>query len=472
MLPASLRGRLVTAFAVLGLAILLTVGGALFVVLRGLHAEATTSGLADVAESVLPQVRQSIAAGELRGTVLEIRDRLANRGIEVLLVGADGSLRRLDGKAIRDGAIPLPADAPAAEAVRGGTTIEGTRSLYAASILRARSAFARALAFVVVDRSGAQALGDIGRALPVVLLIIGLVGAGLAWLISRSITRPLSRLASAAAGLPGGSEDAGSTALPLEGPREVRELTTTFNAMTAQLDDLRAREAELLADLRHDLRTPLTVISGFAAALADGIATGEDATHAARAIEEEAGRLEQLVAELGAIERLRSGSDGLRPESLEAGAILSATRERFAAGAEARGAVLETGVPETPLEFAADRVAVDRILANLVANALAAVGRDGHVWLDARAVTGPDGRPAIAISVTDDGPGFPPGGAERAFDRFYRADPARAGSGSGLGLAIVRELAAAHGGTAHAENVAPRGARVSVVLPVVPAPPA
>jgi two-component system OmpR family sensor kinase len=70
--------------------------------------------------------------------------------------------------------------------------------------------------------------------------------------------------------------------------------------------------------------------------------------------------------------------------------------------------------------------------------------------------------------VTDDGPGFPPGGADRAFERFYRGDPARTGQGSGLGLAIVMELALAHGGEAHAENLSPRGARVSVVLPVVP----
>jgi signal transduction histidine kinase len=74
----------------------------------------------------------------------------------------------------------------------------------------------------------------------------------------------------------------------------------------------------------------------------------------------------------------------------------------------------------------------------------------------------------VILAVTDDGPGFPPGAAARAFERFYRADPARAGAGSGLGLAIVREFALAHGGVVHAENVAPRGARVSVVLPRIP----
>jgi len=74
----------------------------------------------------------------------------------------------------------------------------------------------------------------------------------------------------------------------------------------------------------------------------------------------------------------------------------------------------------------------------------------------------------VTFSVTDDGPGFPPGSLPHVFDRFYRADPARTGPGAGLGLAIVKELAAAHGGSAHAEQVAPHGARVSVILPKFP----
>ncbi len=78
------------------------------------------------------------------------------------------------------------------------------------------------------------------------------------------------------------------------------------------------------------------------------------------------------------------------------------------------------------------------------------------------------GIPGISLAVVDDGPGFPDGTAERAFDRFWRGDPARAGGGSGLGLAIVQELVVAHGGFAFAENVEPHGAKVGVVLPLKP----
>ena len=104
---------------------------------------------------------------------------------------------------------------------------------------------------------------------------------------------------------------------------------------------------------------------------------------------------------------------------------------------------------EPGLALAADRAAVERILGNLVDNALAVVPRGGHVLVEAHPV--------------------PPGSLERAFDRFYRADPARTGSGTGLGLSIVRALARAHGGDAVAENLAPTGARITVTLPA-PAP--
>jgi signal transduction histidine kinase len=123
------------------------------------------------------------------------------------------------------------------------------------------------------------------------------------------------------------------------------------------------------------------------------------------------------------------------------------------------------------LRLPADRAALERILANLVENAIgAASGSGGHVLVDAHGVRDGAGRAAVALRVSDDGRGFPPGSMDRVFDRFYRADPARSGPGSGLGLAIVRALARAHGGEATAENLAPTGARVTVTLPVVPPP--
>jgi Signal transduction histidine kinase len=470
MIPRSLGGRLVAAFAILALTIVLAVGGTLFVVLRGLHADATLGGLQDVAGSVLPQVRDSIGMGQLRGTVQEVQAQLAERDIDVMLIGADGRLRPIGGAATGDQI--LTSDLSIGETVRGTVTLDGTKYLYVATGLRRVGAVTpRAVAFLAVDRSGALALADVGRTIPIVALVVLLIAIPLALVVSRSVTRPLRRLAEATSDIPAGR----AAALPLSGPKEVRELTGTFNAMTAELDATRRREQELLANLRHDLRTPLTVITGFAAALSDGTAQGDAAVAAAKAIEEEAGRLERLVAEVGAVERIRSGEESIRPELLDAGELVAATAARFGARAAAAGLTLTTNIVQSaPLTIAADRLALDRMLGNLVENALAAVSgaaTSGHnIVIAASPVRLPGDVDAIRFDVLDDGPGFPDGAASRAFERFWRGDPARAGTGSGLGLAIVKELALAHGGVAHAENRPEGGARVGVTLPRVPWP--
>jgi signal transduction histidine kinase len=210
------------------------------------------------------------------------------------------------------------------------------------------------------------------------------------------------------------------------------------------------------------------VIGGFATAIVDGTAEGDAARQAARTIVDETARLERLVDELGTA--TGQGGPGLRAEELAAEPLLEAARSRFAARAERLGVTMEVEAADAP-GFAADRLAVERVVDNLVENALRALepGPGGHMVLGARRGGLADGRPAVVLAVSDDGPGFPPGALPRVFDRTYRADAARSGAGSGLGLTIVRDLARAHGGDAIAENLAPRGARVSVVLPLVPA---
>lgn len=489
MIPRSLGGRLIAAFALLSLALTIAVGGALFVVLRGLHQDATFNELRAAASSVLPQVRDAIGSGQLRGTVLELRDELAAQQIELVLVGADGRIKALDpADALPVGPVVLDHDATIGEQFQGSFrgTDPGTSFAYVATAIRKVGANgARAVALLTRDRSGGLALADVGRTIPVVILVVLLVAAPLAIALSRSVTRPLRRLAEATAGIPAG----GVAPLPLEGPREVRELTGTFNSMSAELESGRRRERDLLANLRHDLRTPLTVIAGFASALRDGTATGPAADAAAKAIEEEAARLERLVAEVGAVERIRSGEEQIRPELLDAGELVQATATRFRPRASAAGLELTAALPDGGgarlggalpgggLTIAADRIALERMLANLVDNAIRAAGTGGGTSVRievAPAPLGPTGIDALRFDVVDDGPGFPDGAAARAFERFWRGDPSRAGSGTGLGLAIVRALALAHGGEARATNRADvegpgvRGARVGVTLPRVP----
>ena len=466
MIPRSLGGRLLSAFALLALAIVVGVGGALFVALRALHQDSTLNTLSDVVGSVLPQVRDAIGTGQLRGTVLELRDQIAERGYELVIVGADSRIRPLQGTAFAG--VAIDGDIAVGGQTSGSFRLQEGPYLYVATgIRRAGAAGPKGIAVVAKDQAGALALADLGRTIPIVIGVILLIATPLALALSRSVTRPLRRIADATADIPVGR----ATALPLEGPLEVRELTGTFNAMAGELEATRRRESELLANLRHDLRTPLTVIAGFATALRDGTAKGKNAEAAAKAIEEEAARLERMVSEVGAIERIRSGEEQIRPEMLDAAQVLAETATRFGARATAAGVDLAVvTAPGATLTMAADRLALDRMLGNLVENALAAAPAGGHVVIQAGPASLAGGVEAIHFDVIDDGPGFPEGTANRAFERFWRGDPARSGSGSGLGLAIVRELTAAHGGVAHAENQAPRGARVSFTLPRVPWP--
>lgn len=471
-----LSARIALAFAAVAVITLVAVGATLFVALRSLHADATTAGLAQTSQPLMFQLRAATLSGDLRQLLGDLRAQVAEDGVSVELITADGRATDLAGTGPSIARFPIDPTAGRGHIDQGSIEAsDGTPFLFAATTLRGPNASGpRAIVLFVPDTSGADAFRDLTRTLPGVFVLVLLAGAPIAYVLARSVTGPLRRLAAASADLPGGEPQP----LPLEGPTEVRDLTDRFNAMAAELTDTRRRESRLLADLRHDLRTPLTVIAGFAAALSDGTAVGDDAATASRAIAEEAARLERLVAELEAMERLRDGAAGLRPELLEAAAVIDETVARFAPTAAAAGvellAVADGSATPGQLSFAADRVAVERIMGNLVANALAAVtGPDGHVWLAARPVAsvGPGGAPGVVLSVTDDGPGFPPGDVERAFQRFYRGDPSRSGSGTGLGLAIVRELARAHGGEALAENLAPTGARLSVILPQTPRPP-
>ena len=291
--------------------------------------------------------------------------------------------------------------------------------------------------------------------LSLALLIKGLLG------LSRSVTRPLRRLASATEDVAKGKVP---EPLPTSGPIEVAEASAAFNAMAAEVGATREAQRQLLADIRHDLRTPLTVIGGFSQALKDGTATGETATRAADAIADEAGRLERMLDDLDHLTVPGVAGPPLRLESLDSLEVAHTAVERFATEAESRRQVLAVAEDATRCTLTADRDALDRILGNIIDNALAhAPSPGGRVRVEVS--RSDDG---ITLAVADDGPGIPDAALPHVFDRFSRADPSRTSRGSGLGLAIVRDLAEALGGTAFAENVADNGARVGVILPATP----
>jgi signal transduction histidine kinase len=466
MLPRSLTKRVFLAFAVLGVAMVVTVSASLFVVLREAHRDSIKQSLSHQVVVVTASLLANPVAGQ-RGLEVRIKNLttpIVDQGGFVLVQGPRGAVGVVAGT-------PPAATMPSAAAsgvknVVGTYKVDNQPYVYVESNVGSMDGFK--FVFAVPDTSAQMALDDIARTLGIIVVVLLLLGLPIAWLLSRSMTGPMRRLAQAAEDLP---TSTGQRPLPLEGPTEVRVLTERFNAMAQELASTRHEQSQMLANLRHDLRTPLTSIGGFAEAIADGTASGDRGIAAARTIAEEAQRLERLIGELGVVERLREGPAALRPEILDATELVAETAARFEARAATQSVAIEAAgaAPGEPrLSFTGDRLAVERILQNLVDNALSVLPAGGHVWLRAAPLTLPGRAPGVSMAVTDDGPGFPPGTSEKVFERFYRADPSRAGSGSGLGLAIVREMARAHGGEAWAENVAPHGARVSILMPVTP----
>jgi signal transduction histidine kinase len=222
-------------------------------------------------------------------------------------------------------------------------------------------------------------------------------------------------------------------------------------------------EREFVTNVSHDLRTPVTILRGYAETLDDDHATmsAEDRTRFIRKIVSSVGRLQGLVEGLLALASLESGQGALR----EAGALHRAAREvceEYRARARAAGVELELDL-RADEAAATDPVQSRRLLQNLIDNALAHAA--GVTRIHIATVSGKKG---VELRVTDDGAGVAPVDLPRLFDRFYRTDKSRRAGGSGLGLSIVRQVAELHGGTAVAEPAQPRGLRVTVTFPVAP----
>jgi signal transduction histidine kinase len=464
---SSLRWRLVGSFALVALAVLIVVGGVLFVLLRDLYAETSSAALADLAVPFVTQARSRIDGGARPRAVLQdLETQTTERDISLVLVDGSGRVIGL-GRDLPVDQITLAPPGQRGAMSRGTFAVSGSGTYaYVAAPLGGGQRINGPWSLVLAraDDSVSRAIAELSRALFAGLVVVLLVGGVLAAIVSRSVTRPLERLAAAAGSIGRGRLPA---PLPEDGPMEVAQASAAFNTMSAEVARARREQADMLEGLRHDLRTPLTVIGGFAAALADGTAQGPDAARATSAIADETARLERMVDELGDLADLETGGRPLRLEQLDAADLTRAAVERFAPRASADGQQLVVQPSAGPLPLAADRGALERILGNLVANGLAhAPHPGGHVTLEAAGLPGGE----IMLAVRDDGPGIGASALPRVFERFFRADPSRSGPGSGLGLAIVDELVRAHGGRAFAEDLATGGARVGVILPVTPRP--
>ena len=261
---------------------------------------------------------------------------------------------------------------------------------------------------------------------------------------------------------------------PTDGGDEIAQLARAFNEMAGRLDE-RTRQLvesdrirrQLLADVSHELGTPLAAIKGYVETLAMPDVPLTDATRHRYLgiVGEETDRLEQLVADLLDLARLEGGGPSWNPGPVRIDSLFTRVQDRHAPMLADRSVTMTTKVEPADLTVLGDATRLEQALQNLAANAIRHSPAGSAVRLTAHADT--DG---VVVHVEDSGPGVPPEHLPRVFDRFYKVDQSRTGtlipSGSGLGLSIVRAIVQRHGGTASVSNLDSGGARFTLRLPV------
>jgi|GEM_PF-2897656 len=290
------------------------------------------------------------------------------------------------------------------------------------------------------------------------------VAAGI-WL-SRRFTRPLAKLAEGAGALGAGRF---SHRIPVVGNDEFGRVANSMNEMAERIgEQIEALEADarrrqhLLADVAHELRTPVATLKTMAEALRDGIASAPERTErAAHAIAESAERMERLVKDLLELARLDLDELPLYPQSVDLCAAAADAIRRHADAAARAGVILRRIQNDGRVIVSTDPHRLAQILDNLLDNAVSHAGRDAEV-----SVILEDGDP-VSLTVADTGRGISPEHLAYLFDAFYRGDTARTPGDhhSGLGLRIARSLARAHGGDLVIESAEGQGTRAILTLP-------
>jgi two-component system sensor histidine kinase BaeS len=305
-----------------------------------------------------------------------------------------------------------------------------------------------AAAITLVSLSWHAAKGGPG-AIGLLLLVLA------ALVVARGIRRfagPLGDLLGAAGRVAEGDY---TVKVPERGSPEARRLARAFNAMTSRLAASESRRRDLLADVTHELRTPLAVIRGNLEAVLDGVYPS-DREHLEPVLEE-IGVMQRLLDDLQTLSTAEAGVLKLSREPVAPPELVEDVVATFRATAQEAGVGLEGRTDEGLPNLSLDRVRIDEVFANLVSNALRHTPAGGSIQVTATRVTG-----GVSFSVEDSGEGISEEELPRVFERFAKS---AASKGSGLGLAIAKGLVEAQGGTIDVESPSGRGTIFRVVLP-------
>jgi len=459
----SLHSRLLLSYTLVILVCLALVGMGLFLFVRTspLWASATYLRLEAVARATLAQAGRpgEISPQRLETVLAQVAEE---QGVRTLLLDDTGTVRfDSEGTWEEEQLEEVARARPVKETVRGTFTAPtGGRWAFVGKVIPAPDGGRLVLLFVSPHGRLLMLAWFAENLLPPLVeagLVALVLSVLLAWLVTRSVAKPLERVAAAAGAIAQGDL---TRRAPVSGPQEVQDLALAFNHMAARVAAAQQAQRDLVANVSHELKTPLTSVQGFSQAILDGTAAGPEAVgRAARIIHDEAERMRRMVDELLDLARFDAGQVQMAREPVDLGPLLARCVERLAPQAEEAGDELSLSAQEGLL-VTGDPDWLTQVFVNLLDNAIRHTS-GGRVEVVARRADG-----WIEVAVTDTGEGIPPDDLPRIFERFYRADKARRHKGGvGLGLPIAREVVRLHGGEITAESVVGLGSRFTVRLP-------
>ncbi|MGH7763292.1 MAG: HAMP domain-containing sensor histidine kinase, partial [Candidatus Dormibacteraceae bacterium] len=285
---------------------------------------------------------------------------------------------------------------------------------------------------------------------PLALLLVLILGLAVTGGMRR-VSRPVANLTEASRRIEQGDY---SAQVPESGPADVRSVARAFNSMSSRLKTVDERRRSFLADVTHELRTPLSVIRGQAEGIIDGVYPGDvehivpilDAAHA----------LERLVEDLRTLALTDAGSLVLNKEPTDVGVLVHDTVESFRSQADSSGVILTSAIGGDLPPLGVDPARMRGAIGNLVSNAIRHTPPGGSVKVTITSAAG-----GVRITVADTGEGIPPDLLPHVFERFVKGKTSK---GSGLGLAIAHDIVTAHGGTIEIKNLPERGTAATIEL--------
>ena len=304
-------------------------------------------------------------------------------------------------------------------------------------------------------------LASINRALLLAAGVAGLAAVLLTLVLSRRILRPVEALTAAARRMERGDL---SQRVEVHSQDEIGELAQAFNAMADGLARLEELRRNMVTDVAHELRTPLSNIRGYLEALQDGVI--ETKPEVIDSLHEEAMLLNRLVDDLRELTLAEAGQLKLERRPVAPADLVDRALEAARAQAAAKGITLQADLPEDLPLVDIDSQRIGQVLGNLLNNALTHTPSGGKVVVAARAK-----QLTVELSVSDTGEGIPPERLPYIFERFYRADRSRsrATGGTGLGLSIAKQLVEAHGGRISVASQLGKGTTFTFTMPVAEA---